>query len=109
MLALLVKLTIKPEYHDAFMAATLSDARGSVYDESGCLRFDVLQAASDPHTLYLYEVYRDEQALEAHRLAPHFRHWLATVKDWFDGEPTVHRCVTVFPAEHAWEAIKPRL
>ena len=109
MLALLVTIKIKSGYRDAFMAAMLSDARGSTYDEPGCLRFDVLQDANDPHTLYLYEVYRDEPALAAHRQAPHFRQWRETVKDWFDGEPTVQRCVTVFPNEHVWDAVKPRL
>src|SRR5215475_6616909 len=51
---------IKAGYHEAFMEALLGDARGAVYDEPGCLRFDVLQDAGDPNTIYLYEVYRDE-------------------------------------------------
>jgi len=38
-----------------------------------------------PDTVYLYEVYRDEAALEAHRQAPHFVKWRETVKDMFDG------------------------
>lgn len=53
MLALMVTIKIKPAHREAFMAAMLGDARGSTYDEPGCLRFDVLQDASDPNTLYL--------------------------------------------------------
>jgi (4S)-4-hydroxy-5-phosphonooxypentane-2,3-dione isomerase len=109
MQAFMVTIKIKPGYHNAFMEALLSDARGSIHDEPGCLRFDVLQDARDPHTLYLYEVYRDEAAIEAHRQAPHFLTWRETVKDWFDGAPTVHQCLTVFPLESAWEAVKPRV
>ena len=109
MLALMVTIKIKPGHHDAFMEAMLSDARGSVYDEPGCLRFDVLQDAREPHTIYLYEVYRDEAAIAAHRQAPHYRTWRETVKDWFDGDPAVHQCVTVFPSESTWNAVKPRV
>jgi hypothetical protein len=53
MQALMVTIKIKAGYRDAFMEAMLSDARGSVHDEPGCLRFDVLQDARDQNTLYL--------------------------------------------------------
>jgi quinol monooxygenase YgiN len=53
MQALMVTSKIKAGYRDAFMEAMLSDARGSVHDEPGCLRFDVLQDARDQNTLYL--------------------------------------------------------
>jgi autoinducer 2-degrading protein len=109
MRALMVTIKIKAGHRDAFMEAMLSDARGSVHDELGCLRFDVLQDAQDPNTIYLYEVYRDEAAIEAHRQAPHFVKWRETVTDWFDVAPTVHQCLTVFPSESAWEAVKPRV
>ena len=45
MQALMVMIKIKAGYQNAFMEAMLSDARGSVYDEPGCLRFDALQDA----------------------------------------------------------------
>jgi quinol monooxygenase YgiN len=44
----MVTIKIKAGHRDAFMEAMLSDARGSVHDELGCLRFDVLQDAKDP-------------------------------------------------------------
>ena len=109
MRALMVTIRIKAGYRDAFIEAMLSDARGSVHDELGCLRFDVLQDVQDPNTIYLYEVYRDEVAIEVHRQAPHFVKWRETVKDWFDGDPAVHQCLTVFPSESTWEAVKPRV
>ena len=40
MQALMVTIKIKAGHRDAFMEAMLSDARGSVHDEPGCLRFD---------------------------------------------------------------------
>jgi (4S)-4-hydroxy-5-phosphonooxypentane-2,3-dione isomerase len=107
MLSLLVTIKIKPGYRDAFVESLLDDARGSINDEPGCLRFDVLQDNVDPNRISLYEVYKDEQALEAHRQAPHFQKWRETVKDWFDGELQRHVCSTVFPTEQAWKAVKP--
>jgi autoinducer 2-degrading protein len=107
MLSLLVTIKIKPGYRDAFVESLMGDARGSVHDEPGCLRFDVLQDSADPNRIFLYEVYKDEQALDAHRQAPHFKKWRETVQDWFDGEPQRHVCSTVFPTEDAWKAVKP--
>jgi quinol monooxygenase YgiN len=107
MLSLLVTIKIKPGYRDAFVESLMGDARGSVNDEPGCLRFDVLQDSADPNRIFLYEVYKDEKALEAHRQAPHFQKWRETVKDWFDGEPQRHVCSTVFPTEDAWKGVKP--
>lgn len=43
---LVVTIDIKPEFTERFIAAMLDDARGSVRNEPGCVRFDVIQAAS---------------------------------------------------------------
>jgi (4S)-4-hydroxy-5-phosphonooxypentane-2,3-dione isomerase len=107
MLSLLVTIKIKPGYRDAFLESLMGDARGSVNDEPGCLRFDVLQDSADPNRIFLSEVYKDEQALDAHRQAPHFKKWRETVQAWCDGEPQRHVCSTVFPTEDAWKAVKP--
>ena len=87
----------------AFLAAMLENARGSVQNEPGCLRFDVLQDGADPNRLHLYEVYRDQAAVEAHRQAPHFLRWRDTVQDWFDVPREVRQCVTLFPSDEAWQ------
>ena len=47
--------------------------------EPGCRQFDVLFEDSDPHHVFLYEVYDDATALEAHRATAHFKkYWEAT-------------------------------
>ena len=102
MRALVVTIQIVPEHRDAFMEALMDDARGSVGNEPGCLRFDVLQDLEDPNRIHLYEVYRDEAALEAHRQAPHYLKWRETVKDWFAADPVRVQCDTVFPVDSAW-------
>ena len=102
MQALVVTIQIKPEHKEAFMEAMLDDARGSINNEPGCLRFDVVEDQEDPNRIFLYEVYKDEAALEAHRAAPHYTKWREIVKDWFAAEPVRGRCVTVFPTDADW-------
>ena len=98
-----VIIQIKPEHRESFIEAMLDDARGSVNNEPGCLRFDVLQDDTDPNRICLYEVYRDMAAVEAHRQAPHYLRWRETVQDWFDGERIAYACTNVFPSDAAWE------
>lgn len=97
MLALWVKVRVKPEQRERFLKAIEVDAEGSERDEPGCLRFNVLHDRQDQNVYYFFEVYRDEAALEAHRATPHYAVWSAAT-DTLDGPPEVTRCDTVFPA-----------
>jgi len=101
MLAIWVKVRVKAEARERFLAAIEADALGSERDEPGCMRFNVLQDAQEENVYYFYEVYRDEAALEAHRATPHFALWRAAV-DTLDGAPEATRCRTVFPAAEAY-------
>ena len=102
MQALVVTIQIKPEHREAFMEAMLDDARGSVQNEPGCLRFDVIQDAEDPNRIHLYEVYRDQAAIEAHRQAPHYTKWRETVKDWHAAAPVRRMGSHAFPPDSSW-------
>lgn len=97
MIALWVKVKVKPEGRERFLQAIEVDALGSEKDEPGCARFNVLQDEQDQNVYYFYEVYRDEAALEAHRAAPHYAVWRAAA-DTLDGPPQATRSRTVFPA-----------
>ena len=101
MLAIWVKVRIKPAERARFLAAIEQDALGSERDEPGCCRFNVLQDAQDENTYYFYEVYKDQAALEAHRAAPHYAVWRAAA-DSLDGPTAPTRCVPVFPANRAY-------
>ena len=103
MLAIWVKVRVKPELRERFLKAIEVDALGSERDESGCVRFNVLRDQQDENVYYFYEVYRDEAALEAHRAAPHYAVWRAAA-DTLDGTPQAVRCNPVFPAApEYWE------
>jgi len=72
-----VELDIVPADYEKFKAAILENATASV-KEPGCRQFDVLFEDSDPHHVFLYEVYDDETALEAHRATAHFKKFRET-------------------------------
>ncbi|HTT78737.1 MAG TPA: putative quinol monooxygenase [Stellaceae bacterium] len=97
MLAMWVKVRVKPAERERFLKAIEVDALGSERDEAGCLCFNVLQDRADPNVYYFMEVYRDEAALDAHRAAPHYAVWRAAA-DTLDGPTEATRCATVFPA-----------
>ena len=82
MLAMWVKVRVKPEGRERFLKAIEVDALGSERDEPGCMRFNVLQDQADQNVYYFYEVYRDQAALEAHRAAPHYAVWRAAADTW---------------------------
>ena len=103
MLALWVKVRVKPDKRGEFLKAIEVDAIGSERDERECFCFNVLQDAKDANVYYFMEVYRDEAAIEAHRAAPHYAVWRAAA-DTLDGTPEATRCATVFPAQtDYWE------
>ena len=101
MIAMLVKVRIRPETRAAFLEAIEVDALGSERDEPGCLRFNVLQDAADENVYYFYEAYKDDDAIAAHRAAPHYAVWRAAA-DTLDGPVEITKCATVFPAERAY-------
>ena len=84
MYVIIAPIQIKEGHKAEFVEAVLDYARGSMNDEPGCLRFDVIQDAGDPNRIWLYEVYTNEAAFQAHTEAPHFFKWRDTVKDWRD-------------------------
>jgi (4S)-4-hydroxy-5-phosphonooxypentane-2,3-dione isomerase len=98
MLAIWVKVRVKPEQRERFLHAIEVDALGSERDEPGCLRFNVLQDAGDENVYYFYEVYRDEAALATHRQTPHYRVWRAAA-DTLAGPTEATECRPVFPAD----------
>ena len=71
-----VKIRIKPESVDAFMAKLAENAKAA-RTEPGCRTFDVSVDPDDKTSVMLYEVYADEKAFQAHQETPHFKKYLA--------------------------------
>jgi autoinducer 2-degrading protein len=105
MLAMWVKVRVKPGERERFLKAIEADALGSERDESGCYRFNVLRDSADPNLYYFYEVYEDQAALEKHRTMPHYAIWRAAA-DTLDGPTEPTRCETVFPTARTYWTTK---
>jgi quinol monooxygenase YgiN len=76
-IALSVSLQVAPGRLEDFLAAIEENAERTFNDEPGCLYFDVNQDTADDHHFLFYELYVDEEAVAAHRAAPHFARWRA--------------------------------
>ncbi|MCZ6677513.1 MAG: putative quinol monooxygenase [Candidatus Poribacteria bacterium] len=101
-------IQIKEGHRDAFIEALLDDAKGSMNNEPGCLRFDVIQDGAEPNRIWLYEVYVDEAAFRAHLQAPHCIKCRDTVKDWSDEAPkgAGTGSSNIWPPDDAWKPAK---
>lgn len=73
-----VTVNVKPEFVSQFEEATADNHRGSI-QEPGVVRFDVLRDDRTPGTYLLYEMYRDSQAIQAHKETDHYKRWRDTV------------------------------
>ena len=101
MYILMVRLKVKQDHIDDFIKASIADGTGSVLNEPGCRRFDIIQDETDPTLFAFNEVYNDEAAFEHHKTTPHFKQWDATVKPMLDGAVEVSFCRPVFPLGNA--------
>jgi (4S)-4-hydroxy-5-phosphonooxypentane-2,3-dione isomerase len=78
MLILQVNVRVKADQVQAFVLATLANAKGSLA-EPGIARFDVLQNEEDPTRFMLVEGYRQRDAVAAHKDTEHYRAWVERV------------------------------
>jgi len=72
-----VDLDIAPAETEKFLAALKENGAASV-KEPGCQRFDIMVLASNPNHVFIYEVYNDAAASQAHRATDHFKKYAAT-------------------------------
>ena len=105
MYVIIAPIQIKEGHKEQFMQAIIEDAKGSVNDEPGCLRFDVIQDAGDENRIWLYEVYRDEAAFQAHTQAPHFIKFRdATADIRVEGiQGAARGSVNIWPPDAEWK------
>jgi len=93
-----VHVHVKPADREAFVAATLRNAQSTI-NEPGNLRFDVLQQVDDPNRFLLYEVYRDEAAMNAHKETAHYAAWRDAVEPWMAEPRQGVKHVGLFPGD----------
>ncbi len=105
MYIIIAPIQIREGHKEQFMQAIIEDAKGSVNDEPGCLRFDVIQDAGDENRIWLYEVYQDEAAFQAHTQAPHFIKFRdATADIRVEGiQGAARGSVNIWPPDAEWK------
>ena len=107
MLVVHVHVRVHPERIGDFLAATVINARASLA-EPGVLRFDVIQDRADQARVVLVEVYRDEQASQAHQLTPHYTTWRDSVAEMMAKPRESVRYSVVFPLSgEGWASDSP--
>ena len=77
-----VEFKLHPQHAADFQTAVVINARTSVQDEPGCSQFDVCVAPDDATVIYLYEIYDDRAAFEAHLKTPHYAVFNTQVTPW---------------------------
>ena len=96
-----VHVHVKPDYIEAFIAATQENARKSVM-EPGVARFDVIQQADDPTWFVLVEVYRTLDAPGKHKDTIHYKTWRNAVNEMMMDPRGSVRYTNIFPEDANW-------
>ena len=94
---ILVEFRLKPGTRDRFLDVARADALASVRDEPGCRRFDLLVPEDDPDAVWLYEIYADADAFDAHLETPHLKRFQADNRPFVEAV-RIRRCAQI---EHA--------
>jgi quinol monooxygenase YgiN len=74
MLVLAVTWMANPSHEDE-VAEIFTKLQAASRQEPGCLMYMVHRHQTDPRHFFIYEQYRDQAALEAHRNSPHFQEY----------------------------------
>ena len=101
MLVVHIHARVKPEFVEAFKAATLINARASV-KEPGIARFDVAQQREDASRFVLVEVYRTPEATTAHKETPHYQAWRDAVAPMMAEPRSRVEFAPIFPDATGW-------
>ena len=97
-----IHVHVKPENRDDFVQASLENARNTIR-EPGNLRFDVIRQVDDPNRFMLYEVYKDEAGMAAHKETAHYAVWRDAVGDWMAEPRQGVKHISLFPeTEQQW-------
>ncbi len=97
MFAVIGKVRMKAAHRQAIIDALIADGKGSVENEPGCVMFNVVQDHQDENLLHLFEVYNDEAAFEAHKIAPHFVKSFEAIDGLLDGPLNLATGETLYP------------
>ena len=93
-----VKLCIKPERREEFLANIANNQKGTTTTEPLAVTYLWGEDESTPNTFHFFEQYKGREGFEAHQKAPHFAKWeeLAS-SDPFSAPPVVSLYTEALP------------
>ncbi len=80
-----VEFAVDPNRLNEFLPLIEDNARRSREDEPGCRQFDVCVDDAQPGIVYLYELYADRAAFDAHLATAHFKSFAAATQAMITG------------------------
>lgn len=72
MISFTVRMRFRPDDRDN-VAELLTELARASREESGCVTYVPHTVDGEPDTVVVYEQYRDQKAVDAHRASPHFK------------------------------------
>ena len=90
MMAVTAILHVKAENVDE-MKALLVEASQTYLKDDGTEEWHVHQNKKDPQSFLIYELYRNDSALETHRANPFFKTFGEKVTGWVDQKTVIER------------------
>ena len=93
-----VTVHVKEGFEKDFLLATVKNHKNT-RKEKGNVRFDILQSSENPQLFMLYEVYRSEDAVTAHKNTKHYKIWRSTVEPWMAKKRTGIKFTPLYPTE----------
>ena len=100
-----IAIEIKEGFKDQFIEGIKENASHAQNDEPGCLRFNVIQDANNENRIWVYEVYKDEAAFQAHTQSPHYLQFRSMSDEWRQdiGVYGAGRgCSNIWPPDDQW-------
>ncbi len=96
MIVRVIDVFVVKERIDDFRRTTEKNHIASI-QEPGILRFDVLQDMDDNSHFILYEVYKSEEATDAHKQTIHYSEWKVAVEPMMSKSRSSCACSPVAP------------
>ncbi len=96
-----VYVSVKPEYIQDFKLATIENAKNSI-KEPGVIRFDFVQQEDEPSNFLLIEIYKNEDAILAHKQTSHYLKWKETVENMMAQPRKSVKYHAVYPDNAKW-------
>lgn len=96
-----VHVHVKPEFIDAFIQASLDNARNSL-QEPGVARFDLIQESEDPTRFVLLEDYRTQEAAGRHKETDHYARWRDAVAGMMAEPRRGVKYLNLYPDDPGW-------